>query len=169
MQKLVSAAILALCGVPLLSSFNAAAQAPWPPPPGMSAGEYAERYGNRARPQEFTTPRSRGSGSAHQYGGPEYRQRGEAEYRERGYGREGGYRDRERDYGSRARGYSDRERDYDSRERGRGSRGREYGFDEREYLRCNPDVRQSVNRGQMQSGAAHYQTFGAREGRRLSC
>lgn len=155
MQKLVWAAILALCGVPLLSSFNAAAQAPWPPPPGMSAGEYAERYGNRARPQEFTTPRSRGSASPYQYGGPEYRDRGEAEYGQRGYRREGGYRDRERDY--------------DSRERGRGSRGREYAFDEREYLRCNPDVRQSVNRGQMQSGAAHYQTFGAREGRRLSC
>ena len=43
------------------------------------------------------------------------------------------------------------------------------GFDEREYLRCNPDVRQAIMRGQMASGAAHYQTFGMREGRRLSC
>ena len=76
---------------------------------------------------------------------------------------------RERDYRSREGGYGNRERNYGNRERGRGSRGREYGFDEREYLRCNPDVLQSIMRGQMASGAAHYQTFGMREGRRLSC
>src|SRR3954453_7125217 len=96
------------------------------------------------------------SASAQRYGGSEYRE--ERDYR----GREGGY-------GYRERGYGNRERDYGNRERGRGSRGREYGFNEREYLRCNPDVLQSIMRGQMASGAAHYQTFGMREGRRLSC
>ena len=116
MRKLVLAATLALCGVPLLS---------------MSA-------------------------SAQRYGGPEYGERGGPEYREREYRRREG-------------GYGDRERDYGNRERGRGSRGREYGFDEREYLRCNPDVLQSIMRGQLASGAAHYQSFGMREGRRLSC
>ena len=46
---------------------------------------------------------------------------------------------------------------------------RAYGFDEREYLRCNPDVRRAVRRGTMESGIVHYQVFGRREGRRLSC
>ena len=97
------------------------------------------------------------SASAQRNGGPEYGDtRGGPEYRER-------------EYRSREGGYGNRERNYGNRERGRGSRGREYGFDEREYLRCNPDVRQSIMRGQMASGAAHYQTFGMREGRRLSC
>ena len=82
---------------------------------------------------------------------PAMAQRGGSDY---GYG--------ERDYGGRERGYGDRER-------GGGSRDREYGFDEREYLRCNPDVRRAVDRGQMESGAAHYRTFGRRERRRLSC
>ncbi|GJD97934.1 hypothetical protein [Methylobacterium iners] len=65
----------------------------------------------------------------------------------------GGYRDRDAGYGERGRGYG----------------ARQYGFDESEYLRCNPDVRRAVNRGQMESGAAHYRVFGRREGRRLSC
>ena len=108
--------------------------------------------------------------SAQRYGGPEYGDpRGGPEYRQHDYrSREGGYR-RERDYDDRGRDYRSRERDYGERERGRGSRGREYGFNEREYLRCNPDVHQSIMRGQMASGAVHYQTFGMREGRRLSC
>ena len=49
---------LAIGGAPLLSIAPAAAQGymPWPPPPGMTAGEYVERYGHRrdwgaARPQ----------------------------------------------------------------------------------------------------------------------
>ncbi|RZA02567.1 MAG: hypothetical protein EOP11_16635 [Proteobacteria bacterium] len=42
-------------------------------------------------------------------------------------------------------------------------------FDEREYLRCNPDVAQAVRRGQVRSGWEHYQQFGRRENRRLSC
>lgn len=50
-----------------------------------------------------------------------------------------------------------------------GYRDRGYGFDESEYLRCNPDVRRAVMRGQMESGSTHYQVFGRREGRRLSC
>jgi hypothetical protein len=73
-------------------------------------------------------------------------------YRDRGYRDRGDYRDRD---------YRDRD-DY----RGRSAYG---GFDEREYLRCNPDVRRAVAAGQMESGAAHYRVFGRREGRRLSC
>ncbi|GJE12635.1 hypothetical protein [Methylobacterium longum] len=80
------------------------------------------------------------------------------DYEDYGY-RDRGYRDRG-DYDDRGRGYRDRD-DY----RGRAN----YGFDEREYLRCNPDVRRAVAAGQMESGAAHYRVFGRREGRRLSC
>ncbi|AWN43091.1 hypothetical protein U8607_19820 [Methylobacterium durans] len=83
-----------------------------------------------------------GSPSAQPYGGPDY-----------------GYRDRD---------YRDRGRDYDDRGPRYRDRGA-YGFDEREYLRCNPDVRRAVARGQMESGATHYRVFGRREGRRLSC
>jgi hypothetical protein len=75
-------------------------------------------------------------------------------------------------YGERDRGYRDRDegdRGYGYRERGSRSRERGYGFDEREYLRCNPDVRRAVNSGQMDSGLSHYQSYGRREGRRLSC
>ena len=79
-----------------------------------------------------------------------------------------------RDYGYEERGRGYGGRDYDDEDRGRGFGGRgygrrDYGFDEREYLRCNPDVLRAVRRGQMESGAAHYQTFGRRERRRLSC
>jgi hypothetical protein len=79
-----------------------------------------------------------------------------------------------RDYGYEERGRGYGGRDYDDEDRGRGYGGRcygrrDYGFDEREYLRCNPDVLRAVRRGQMESGAAHYQTFGRRERRRLSC
>jgi hypothetical protein len=84
----------------------------------------------------------------------------------------GGYGYEERDYGGRGdRGYGRRDYDDDDRGRGRGYREeRAYGgFSEREYLRCNPDVRRAVDRGQMESGAAHYKVFGRREGRRLSC
>jgi hypothetical protein len=40
------------------------------------------------------------------------------------------------------------------------------GFNEREYLRCNPDVARAVAQGRMQSGFMHYQGYGRREGRR---
>lgn len=73
------------------------------------------------------------------------------------------YGGRDYGYGGRDDGYRDRDRGYD--DRGRGG----YGFDEGEYLRCNPDVRRAISRGQMESGAAHYRVFGRREGRRLSC
>ena len=43
------------------------------------------------------------------------------------------------------------------------------GFDEREYLRCNPDVRRAVYRGTMPSAIYHYQHYGRREGRQLRC
>lgn len=101
-----------------------------------------------------------GTVSAQPYGGRDY-----------GYGdRNDGYR--ERGGGSRDRDYDDR-RDRDggrgSRDGGRGSRDRESAFDEREYVRCNPDVRQALRAGQLTSALAHYQKFGRREGRRLSC
>ena len=84
------------------------------------------------------------------------------------YGRPGyDYGDRNDGYADRDRGFRERDRGYD--DRGPRSRGRDYGFDEREYLRCNPDVRASVMRGETRSGAWHYQTFGRREHRRLSC
>src|SRR4051794_35860808 len=66
------------------------------------------------------------------------------------------------------RGYGYGERDYEYRDRGYRHRERGYGFDPREYLRCNPDVRRSVMQGQT-TPLQHYQTFGIREGRRLSC
>ncbi|GJD33784.1 hypothetical protein [Methylobacterium aerolatum] len=76
------------------------------------------------------------------YGGGGYEGRG---YEGRGYGG-GGYEDR-----------------------GYGGRGYGGGFDERDYLRCNPDVLRAVRRGQFESGLHHYRTFGRRERRRLSC
>lgn len=95
-----------------------------------------------------------GPAAAQPYGGRDY-----------GYGdRDGGYRDRDGGYRERGRGYDDRNDD-----RGRGFRDRDDAFNEREYLRCNPDVRQALSRGQITSAAAHYQKFGRREGRRLSC
>ena len=97
---------------------------------------------------------SMGSSSAQPYGGPDYGYRDRDRYRDRDYG----YRDRD-EYRDRGFGY---------RERGRGYR-RESAFDEREYLRCNPDVRVAMMRGAVQSGLQHYQTFGAREGRPLRC
>jgi hypothetical protein len=46
MRKIALAASLAICGM-LLCQPVAQAQgyAPWPPPPGMTAGEYVARYG----------------------------------------------------------------------------------------------------------------------------
>ena len=38
-------------------------------------------------------------------------------------------------------------------------------FDEAGYLRLNPDVRLALERGQIQSGHAHYLRFGMAEGR----
>lgn len=87
-------------------------------------------------------------------------------YRGRGYGpSEYGYRDREYDYGDRRYDYGDRGYGYGNRE----YRVSGYGFDEQEYLRCNPDVLRAVQRGQMESAIAHYRVFGRREHRRLSC
>lgn len=63
-------------------------------------------------------------------------------------------------------GYEYQQRDY-APQRGRGGGG--YGFSESEYLKCNPDVRRSVQRGETVSGAEHYRIYGRREGRRLSC
>lgn len=72
------------------------------------------------------------------------------------------------DYGYEERSPIYRERDdwYEERPR---YRGRRIAFSEREYLRCNPDVRQAVRRGQFQSGWAHYQIYGQHEDRSLRC
>jgi hypothetical protein len=95
-----------------------------------------------------------GSASA-QYGSPDYGYGG----REREYGRDRDYgRDRNFGYEERGRGYKER-----------APRDQEYGFNERAYLRCNPDVARAVAQGRMQSGFMHYQGYGRREGRRLSC
>ncbi len=102
----------------------------------------------------------------------EYRSR-DSDYRDRDY-RDRGYRDRSDDYGRRD-DYR-RDRDYGSRDRDRdygdGDRGRARGaaaFNEREYLRCNPDVARAVLAGKMESGYKHFQVHGFREGRKLSC
>lgn len=79
----------------------------------------------------------------------------------------GGYDRPYRDRDVRERDY--RDRDYGERDRGPRGRDREYAFDEGEYLRCHPDVRRAVNRGDMESGYVHYRRHGRGEGRRLSC
>ena len=88
-----------------------------------------------------------GSASAQPYGAPGYRYI------------EPGYRYREPEYGYREP-YRERRPRYESRA---------YGFDEREYLRCNRDVLWAIRRGQFPSGLAHYQIYGRREGRALTC
>lgn len=137
------------------------------------------------------------SSASAQRGGRDYGH-DEQEYGSRSYGeRDGGGhgrgyddddddrpRDRGRSYDNgqdneRLRRYDgDRDRqpshryDNDARERkrNRGSQEEpEAEFDEDEYLRCNPDVAQAVERGQMQSGDFHYKTFGRRERRQLTC
>ena len=90
-----------------------------------------------------------GLASAQPYGG----------YGGQGYGPGRGY-----EYEERGPRYRERE-EYGSRRGGGGG----YAFDEGEYLRCNPDVRRAVRSGQMASGAAHYQEYGRRERRALSC
>lgn len=77
-----------------------------------------------------------------------------------------GYRDSRDDYGRRD-DYRSRDRDYGSRDRG--SRDSGVAFNEREYLRCNPDVARAVMAGKMESGRKHFQVHGFREGRKLSC
>ena len=87
------------------------------------------------------------------------------DYRDYDYG----YRQRDYDYRDRY-DYRDDYRDrYDYRDRGPRYRNRAYAFDEREYLRCNPDVRRAVRRGEFESGLQHCLRFGRREGRDLSC
>ncbi|KMO12060.1 hypothetical protein [Methylobacterium platani] len=124
-----------------------------------------------------------GGAMAQPYGGPDYGYRDRGDYRDReyrsrdgdyrdrdyrdrrdDYGRRDDYRGRDRDYGSR-----DRDRDYGSRDRDRGSRDQGAAFNEREYLRCNPDVARAVLAGKMQSGYKHFQVHGFREGRKLTC
>lgn len=119
-----------------------------------------------------------GTASAQSWGGPDYgyRERDSRDYRGRDSDyRDRGYRDRRDDYGRRD-DYRDRDRDYGSRDRDRGrdfgdrgSRNQGASFNEREYLRCNPDVARAVFAGKMESGYKHFQVHGFREGRKLSC
>ncbi|HEX8665295.1 MAG TPA: hypothetical protein VF744_14835 [Beijerinckiaceae bacterium] len=84
MRKLGSAAAALIAGIFVVSVPRAEAQgwAPWPPPPGMTAGEYAARYGHRIDPYE---PQAR----------PRYRRDWD---RERAYRRSERQRWRERSY-----------------------------------------------------------------------
>lgn len=52
---------------------------------------------------------------------------------------------------------------------GYGYRDRGRGFNERAYMRCNPDVARAVRRGQFASARHHYETYGRREGRGRGC
>ncbi len=102
----------------------------------------------------------------------EYRSR-DGDYRDRDY-RDRGYRDRSEDYGRRDeyrrdRDYGSRDRDRDYRDRDREAPRGAAAFNEREYLRCNPDVARAVLAGKMESGYKHFQVHGFREGRKLSC
>src|SRR5215204_284761 len=73
MWKLPVLTALAI-GALSLSTHSPEAQgyAPWPPPPGMTAGEYAARYGHRITPDDY-------AGRPQYHGGYE-----------RGYGRDVG-------------------------------------------------------------------------------
>lgn len=119
-----------------------------------------------------------GTATAQPYGGPDYGYRDrDRDYRDRDYRsrdsdyRDRDYRDRRDDYGRRD-DYRGRERDYGSRDRDRDYGERNRGgaaFNEREYLRCNPDVARAVLAGKMESGYKHFQVHGFREGRKLAC
>jgi len=76
-----------------------------------------------------------------------------------------GYRDQPNSYGD--RDYGPRDRDYGPRDRDYG-RHRGSWFDEREYLKCNPDVLRAVRRGET-TARRHYEQYGRREGRGVSC
>ncbi len=86
-----------------------------------------------------------GTASAQSWG-PDYgyrdrEYRRDSDYRDRDY-RDRGYRDRSDDYGRRD-DYR-RDRDYGYRERDRDPPRGAAAFNEREYLRCNPDVARAV-------------------------
>lgn len=51
MKPFLVAGIAAAASVAAMTS-ALAQYAPWPPPPGMTAGEYAARYGHLADPQQ---------------------------------------------------------------------------------------------------------------------
>jgi hypothetical protein len=135
--------VTALVGLSLMGAMDSASAQRG----GRDDGYDEREYGGRGE---------RGSGSR----GRDYDERGPE--RGRGYDDDRG-RERSRRYDD-DRGYGD--------DRGRGRRDREEReprFDEEEYLRCNPDVRRAVERGEMESGDFHYRTFGRRERRRLTC
>ncbi|TNC06668.1 hypothetical protein FF100_34115 [Methylobacterium terricola] len=141
--------VVAVIGLGLIGAVGTASAQSWGGSPD---------YGYRDRESRDRDYRSRDS---------DYRDRDRG-YRDRRdeYGRRDDYRDRDRDYGSRDR---DRDRDYGARDRDRGSRDEGVAFNEREYLRCNPDVARAVLAGKMESGRKHFQVHGFREGRKLSC
>jgi hypothetical protein len=95
------------------------------------------------------------------------------------YGAPGyGYPDRDYRYEERGPRYRDRDYRYEEpgpryqeryEERRPRSRDGGYAFNEREYLRCHPDVRRAVRRGELSSGTEHYLIYGRSEGRRLRC
>ena len=83
MRKL-GLALAALVAVSVMSFSRAEAQgqAPWPPPPGMTAGEYAARYGHRIDPNDgYAQPRRRGDWDRDRA----YRRSDRQRWRERSY------------------------------------------------------------------------------------
>ena len=57
MRKLPLLTALAISALSLSThSTEAQGYAPWPPPPGMTAGEYAARYGHRITPDQYRGP-----------------------------------------------------------------------------------------------------------------
>ena len=57
---LIAAALVAGVFVVFVPRAEAQGRAPWPPPPGMTAGEYAARYGHRIGPNDaYPQPRYR--------------------------------------------------------------------------------------------------------------
>ncbi len=67
MRKLPVLTALAISALSLSThSLGAQGYAPWPPPPGMTAGEYAARYGHRITPDDYRS----GSVTAHSHGLP---------------------------------------------------------------------------------------------------
>ena len=127
----------------------------------------SRRYDNddRSRDRDREYDHDQGREPSRAYNDGQRRERGRSYDNDRGGERDRGYDD-DRDR-QRGRGYGDDDR---GPERGRRYREqRESRFDEDEYLRCYPDVRRAVERGEMKSGEFHYRTFGRREGRRLTC
>jgi hypothetical protein len=59
--------LIAVSGALALWASSVQAQVPWPPPPGMTAGEYVARYGHRIPPHGWEHRRARRWEDEHRY------------------------------------------------------------------------------------------------------